>query len=298
MILEPWKSAEEIDRRLAALNDPELAELLRNANRELLGDDETQSYTSPSAPYWKKRIAFVALAGLFALSAGFSASIATRPHSAPKVHPLFAVPALAQHRAVRRVHRVAAKHSAPKHAPAPVHRAAGATVAAAAPDEALVRRVRAQMLHEQAVAAAAEAQARAEAARAHHEAQIAAQAQAQANAKALHDAIAQARAQARAEAIAQARADALAREQAQQLEQAQQQALLDNARDPNTKPGYGVPPGAGHMDTNPMPNAPAPAPGPIDPNCTPHRGSLFTSALDHVRLGPTNVGTVLRLIHP
>jgi hypothetical protein len=297
MILEPWKSAEEIDRRLAALNDPELAELLRNANRQLLGDDEAQSYTSPSAPYWKKRIAFIALAGLFAISAGFSASVATRhPAQAPKAlakpQPMLALPVVAHHRTAR---PAAAAHPAPKHAAAPVHHA---IAAAAAPDEALVRRMRAQMLHDQAVAAQAELQARAEAARAHHEAQLAAQAQAQANAKALHDAIAQARAQARAEAIAQARADALAREQAQQLEQAQQQALLDNARDPNTKPGYGVPPGAGHMNTNPMPNAPAPAPGPIDPNCTPHRGSLFASALDHVRLGPTNAGAVLRLIHP
>ena len=39
MILEPWKSAEEIDKRLAALNDPELAELLRRSNPTLLGGE-------------------------------------------------------------------------------------------------------------------------------------------------------------------------------------------------------------------------------------------------------------------
>jgi hypothetical protein len=304
MILEPWKSAEEIDRRLAAINDPELAELLRNANRELQGEPE--SYTSPSAPYWNKRIAFIALAGLFAMSAGYSASVATlreRPHTGLK--PRAAAAIIPQrHRTPRATHRAAAlPHPAARNAAPAVHRTAVA-VAPAAPSEAQVRRARAQLLHEQALAAQAVAQARADAARAHHEAQLAMQKQAEANAQALHEALAAARAQARAEAIAQARAEALARADAIQIQQAerqalqiQQQILLQNATDPNTKPGYGVPPAGGRIDTIPAPNVPVPVPGPIDPNCTPHRGSLFNTALDHVRIGGTSVGAVLRLIH-
>jgi hypothetical protein len=295
MILEPKKSAEDIDRRLAALTDAELAELLASLNREF-HDNEPESYASPSAPYWKKRIALVALAGLMALSAGFSAAVSTvreRPAAAPKHVP--PVAALPHHRAsalpVR--HKIAP--------PVPAHRAAAplhAALAPVAPAEAVVRRARTALLHEQALAAQAQAEARAQAAQAHHQAQIAMQARAEANAQALREALAKARAQARAEAIAQARAQALANAQAQQLEAAQQQALYDNARDPNIKPGSGIPPAAGGMSTIPNPNNPAPAPGPVlDPNCTPHRGAFFGSVLDNVRVGGTNVGAVLRLIH-
>lgn len=282
MILEPWKSAEEIDRRLAALNDPELADLLRKANRELFDD--------PKEPYWNKRIAFVALAGLFAMSAGFSAFLATpreRAHATPNPRAIAASPK--HHRAARPVHRVApvprvaARHYAPP-VVHPVTVAPAPAPAAPAPSEAAVRRARAVLLHERALLAQQQAQARAEVARA------------EANAQELRGAIAQARAQARAEAIAQARAMAAAQAEDEQLQQ-EQQALLNNARDPNTKPGYGSPPGTGRMDTIPRPSAPIPIPGPIDPNCTPHRASLFNSALDHVRIGGTSVGTVLNLIH-
>ncbi len=294
MILHPWNSAEEIDRRLSALNDPELAELLKTLNRDFTGDPE--SYVSESAPYWKKRIAFIAFAGLLAMSAGYS-YFAAAAHSPARVkhHAALVVPP--RHHAKMAVRRIAVKHHA---APVPiVHRR---TVIAppvyapvvTAPDEAQIRQARAQLLHERALAA----QAQADAARAHHQAQLAMQAQAQAQAQAR----AQALAQAKAEAVAQARTEALAREQAQAQAQAQADAQweeqrLENARE-STKPGVIPPPPSGHMSTYPQPNAPAP-PGPvIDPNCTPHRGSLFVRAMDSVRLGDTSVGAVLRIIHP
>lgn len=294
MILEPRKSAEEIDRRLAALTDSELADLLRNVSRDF-HDDEPEVYAPASAPYWKKRIALVALAGLMAMSAGFSAAVSPvreRPQAPPKHIP--AIAAARHHRAqrppVRQRTAAVTQHRAAVHV--------AAAIAPAAQSEALVRRARAEMLHEQVLAAQAQAEARAQAAAAHREAQLAMQARAEANAQALKEALAQARAQARAEAIAQARAQALANAQAQQLEAAQQQALLENATDANIKPGAGVPPTTGHMGTIPNPNNPVPAPGPVlDPNCTPHRGAFFNSLLDHVRVGGTNVGAVLRLIH-
>ena len=39
MIIEPRKSAEEIDRCLSALTDPELSDLLKDLNQGFLGDD-------------------------------------------------------------------------------------------------------------------------------------------------------------------------------------------------------------------------------------------------------------------
>lgn len=289
MILEPRKSTQDIDRRLAALTDPELAELLRGVNREFR-DNDPESYAPPAAPYWKKRIALVALAGLMAMSAGFSAVVSTvreRPQAQPKLAP----PALATPR-----HRTASPRTPARRAAKPVH--AALAIAPVAPSEALVRRARAALLHERALAAQAQADARAQEARAHREAQLVMRARAEANAQSLEQALAQARAQARAEAIAQARAQAVANAQAQALEAAQQQTLLENATDANIKPGAGVPPATGHMNTIPNPNNPVPAPGPVlDPNCTPHRGAFFNSMLDNVRVGGTNVGAVLRLIH-
>lgn len=293
MILEPRKSAEDIDRRLAALTDAELAELLASLNREF-HESDTESYASPSAPYWKKRIALLALAGLMALSAGFSAAVSTvrdRP-AAPAGH----IPPVAEPRHQRASglpvrHKVAAQVPA-RRIVAPPHAAIApvAPVVSAVSSEASVRRARAALLHEQALAA--------QAAQAHRQAQLAMQARAQANAQALNEALAKARAQARAEAIALARAQAVANAQAQQLEAAQQQALYENARDPNIKPGAGIPPATGGMSTIPNPNNPVPAPGPVlDPNCTPHRGAFFGTVLDRVRVGGTNVGAVLRLIH-
>jgi chemotaxis protein histidine kinase CheA len=292
MILHPWDSAEEIDRRLSALNDPELAELLKTLNRDFTGEPE--SYLSDSAPYWKKRIAFIALAGLLAMSAGYSYFAATshpttrsKPHSAAVVPP-------------RHQPKPAVRHVAVKHRAAPVvHRRSVVAPpvyapAVTAPDEAQIRQARAQLLHERALAA----QARAEAARAHHQAQLAMQAQAQAQERAQ----AQAQAQAKAEALAQARAEALARAQAQAQAQAQADAQweeqrLQMAKDAQIKTG--PPPPSGGISTYPRPSAPGPVPGPvIDPNCTPHRGSLFVQAMDNVRLGDTTVGAVLRIIHP
>src|SRR6185437_4214781 len=205
MILEPRKSAEDIDRRLNALTDAELAELLASLNREF-HDNEPESYSSPSAPYWKKRIALVALAGLMALTAGFSAAVSTvrdRPAAPPKRIPPVA---LRHHHASSLPVRRKIAMQVPAHrAAAPLHAAI-----AVAPSEALVRRARAALLHEQVLAAQAQAEARAQAAQAHRQAQLAMQARAQANAQALNEALAKARAQARAEAIAQARAQALA----------------------------------------------------------------------------------------
>jgi hypothetical protein len=296
MILHPWNSAEEIDRRLSALNDPELAELLKTLNRDFTNDPE--SYVSESAPYWKKRIAFIALAGLLATSAGYSYFAATSHQPARAKHQAAVVVPPRHHP------KPAVRHAAQKHHAAPVavvrHRTAVAppvyTPVVTAPDEAQIRQARAQLLHERALAA----QARADAARAHHQAQIAMQAKAQAQAQARAEALAQAK----AEAVAQARAEALARAQAQAQAQAQQQAdaqweeqRLQMAKDAQVK--QGPPPPSGGMSTYPRPSAPAPVPGPVlDPNCTPHRGSLFVRAMDNVRLGDTSVGAVLRLIHP
>ena len=294
MILQPWDSAEEIDRRLSALNDPELAELLKALNRDLNGNPE--SYVSESAPYWKKRIAFVALAGLLAMSAGYSYFAATS-HQPTRAKHQAAVVVPPRHHPKPVVRRVAVKHHA---TPVAVvhHRAAVAVPvyapAVTAPDEAQIRQARAQLLHERALAAQAEA----DAARARHQAQLAMQAQAQAQAHA------QALAQAKAEAVAQARTEALARAQAQAQAQAQADAQweeqqLQNARDAQIKPGDIPPPASGHMSTYPQPGASAPVPGPVlDPNCTPHRGSMFVRAMDGVRLGGTSVGAVLRIIHP
>lgn len=308
MILEPRKSPQEIDRRLSALHDPELAELLRAHAGDLASTAE--SYVSPSAPYWKKRIGYLTLAGLLAMSAGY-ASVYTSSHhgSRTKPHAIAITPPTHRHASRAVAHSRAAVHHA---APVAQHRAKIApvhAVQAVGPSEAMIRQERAQLMHERAVAAAA----RADAARAQHLAQLAlqakAQAQARAQAQAQAEAIAQERAQeqaqaqaqayaqARAQAQAQAQAEALARAQAQAIERAQQQAL-QNATDPNIKPGDGPPPDVGRISTTPSGSVPLPAPGPIDPNCTPHRGALFNSVLDHVRVGGTSVGSLLRIVHP
>lgn len=297
MILEPWKSREEIDRRLSALTDPELAELLRAAGRELL-EDESETYTAPSAPHWKKRVAYLALAGLIAMSAGYAAT--SREHQGAAVKP--PVPAALPHRtashAVPPVRHVAKHHVAPVHHAIAVYKRVAfppVHTVSAAPSEAAVRRAQAQVLHERAIAQ----QAQADVQRAHHQAQLAMQAQAQANQQALEAALARANAQARADALAKAQADALARQQSEAEYAAQQEQALQNATDPGIKPGEAAPPsGGGRMSTYPSPNNPAPMPGPVlDPSCTPHRGSFFTSALNHVRVGGTSVGGLLRLIH-
>lgn len=292
MIFRPWTDPEEIDRRLSALDDPELVELLRAANRRLT--ESGADYTAPNAPYWKTRIALIALAGLAALTSGYFAGV--RPHAVPPAPPQHR-----QHHTARLVrHAKPVAHAAP---PAPAHRRAALaplhTASAAAASEALIRRTRAQLLHEHAIAV----QARAEAARAHHQAVLAMQAQAKANQQALEAALARARAQARAEAIAQAQAQALARAQAQAAAERAQEQALQNATDPNIKPGAGAPPDTGRIWSGAPPNLPMPAPGgpaggPIDPNCTPHRGSfLINAVLDHVRVGGTNAGALLQLIH-
>lgn len=250
MILEPRKSAQEIDRRLSALKDPSLAELLEGLNRGLSGQDDTDSYTSPAAPYWKRRIALIALAGLFALSAGYS-SVVSLPHPGARVKPRPAIATAPAHRhpkiAVRRAavtsHAVAIAHpQAVVALPAPAR-----AVTVPAPNEALVRQARAQLLHEQAL----QAQARSEA---------------------------MARTWLQAEAVAHARAQALARIQAEDtaaIQRAQDQAL-QNASDPDIKPGDGAPPpDTGRISTFPSGAVPLPMPGPPDTNCTPHRASFF-----------------------
>ncbi len=297
MILEPSKSAQEIDRRLSTLNDPELIELLRAGNAGLLGIEDDDSYTSPSAPYWKRRVGLITLVGLLTMSAGYGYAVSVSHTSArPKTHAALVVPArhhpkhAAVHHAAPTHHAVVAHHAAvaPTHAapaPAVVH-----PITLAAPNEALIREARAQLLHERALAA----QARAETALAQHEAKVAMQARAAAKAQALAEALAQARAEARAQALARAQAQAQSVTQ-EELAQ-QQQQLLDNASDPQIKPGAAPPASTGRVSTNP--NAgPLPMPGPNDPNCTPHRGSLFGAVLDHVRVGGTNVGGLLRIIH-
>jgi hypothetical protein len=292
MILEPWKSAEEIERRLSAFNDPELTELLRSLNRDFSGTD-AESYTAEDAPYWKKRISFVVLVGLLAMSAGYSFVAGSHPRAAAKHHPVAAVPAPAKHHAKPTPRHVAVTHHAAVVHPRPAVAAPVYVPTAPAPDEALVRQARAQLLHERMIAA----QARAAEARAQHQAKLAMQAQAQAQARAQAAAVAQAR----AEEVAQARAQALRQAQSQAQAQADAQweeQRLQMAKDAQIKPGNVPPPTTGHMGTYPIPSAPAPAPGPvIDPNCTPHRGSLFGTVLRNVRLGDTNVGAVLQLVH-
>jgi hypothetical protein len=302
MILEPWKSAEEIDRRLSALNDPELAELLKRLNREATETDDSESYTSPTAPYWKKRIAFIALAGLFAMSAGVSASLSVL-HQSERAKP--SVPLAVTHKhpkaAVRRI--VAVHHTplirhhaaiAPKRAFVASARPAIAPPAhqtAPAPNETLIRQARAQLLHERALAE----QARADAARAEHQAQLAmqarAQAQHQAQNQALEQALAQARAEARAEAIAAQQTASAQAELAKEQEQLREMTTSDIKSEP-------PPTGSGRIPTYSLPGAPIPMPGPVDTNCTPHRGSFFGSMLDQVRVGPTTAGTLLRMVHP
>jgi hypothetical protein len=300
MILEPSKTAEEIDRRLSALTDPELAQLLQAAGRSLQ-DNDPDSYTSLSAPYWKRRIGLVALAGLLALSIGYGYNGALAPShqsARPKAQRALASP-VRRHRKVALHHNVA-KHQAarivpaePRTKPAPV----APIVVAPAPNEALIRQMRAQLLHQRTL----QEKAQADAARAQHQAKVAMQARAQAQEQALHEALAQAR----AEALAQARAEALARAQAESADAARaQEWAVQNASGEGTKPGAPMPPANGHLSTYPNPNTPpAPGPGPIDPNCTPHRGSLFTTmltgaVLSHVRVGGTNAGELLRLVHP
>jgi|GEM_PF-4148588 len=310
MILEPTKSAEEIDRRLCALHDPELAEVLRAANPGLLGN-EPDSYISPSAPYWQRRVGLIVLAGLFAISVGYGYSnYANNEHASPrtKSHAAAAVPVRAKHHQQVAVRRAAIKrHAAPAtHAAAvvvPQRVAPVRPVSAPAADEALIRQARAQLLHERALAE----QARAETAQARHQAELAmqakAQAQARANAVALEQALAEARAQARAEAVARAQAQAQAEAaQAAQAER-EQEWVVQNASGSGTKPGIGPPTDTHHVSTYPVPGGTLPGPGPIDPNCTPHRGSLFGSslagaALSQVRVGGTNLGAILRIVHP
>lgn len=279
MIIEPGKSADEIERRLSALNDPELIELLKTVNRGLLGTEaDSESYTSPAAPYWKKRIAAIALAGLVAMSAGagYAVSQSGARHSVqPKPRAAAAVVR------PRRNHRVVAVHH---HAAAPQRAAALAVpaapvvapvrVAAPAPNEALVRRARAELLHERALVAQEKMELRAQAA-------AAAWAQA--------EAVARARAQAQAEAQAEATA------RRTQEEQAAQNA--DTARDQQTQDAVTQPPDTGRIATNPSAGYPLPLPGPVDTNCTPSRGGLFGAVIGHIRVGGTTVGGLLRLIH-
>src|SRR5579883_2350346 len=165
MILEPRKSAEEIERRLAALHDPELADLLDDLNRRFSGDEDSQGYTSPSAPYWKRRIALVALAGLLATSAGFASTV-TLLREKNGTKPAAPVPLIApKHRATAAVVRVTQKQRvviAPHHAAAAPHNVIAAPVRIApvtAPDEAAIRQMRAQLLHERLLAAQAQARA-------------------------------------------------------------------------------------------------------------------------------------------
>jgi hypothetical protein len=172
---------------------------------------------------------------------------------------------------------------------------------AVAPTEAQIRQARAQLLHERAIAA----QARAETARAHQQAQLALQQAAMARSWAHAEALAQARAEAQAQRRAEALDRAQAQSQAQSVQQQQEQDwVVQNASGSGTKAGVGPPADNGRMGTYPNPAAPVPAPGPVDPNCTPHRGSLFGAALTgvvlgHVRVGGTNLGSVVQqLIHP
>jgi hypothetical protein len=262
MILEPRKTAQEIDERLSALNDPGLAELLVDLNRGFSSQEPanegTESYTSPDAPYWKRRVGFVVLAGLFAMSAGY-ASIATASHPAaprakPKPHAALPAPL--------------PRHAQPRIALA-VHHAA----AAAVPDEAQIRQARTQLLHESVLAA----QARAQTAQAQQQARFAMEQAVMARSWAHAEAVAQARAEAKAEALARAQAESVAaRAQAQD-------EVLQNASDPDIKPGDMPPSGTGRMPTypsgGPLP-APGRMPGPIDTNCTPHRGSLFQTVIN------------------
>jgi len=301
MIIEPRKSAEEIDRRLSALTDPELSEMLKDLNQGLLGHD-LDSYTSPYAPYWKRRIGLLALAGLFAMSVGFGAvAFQPQPHSHPQAkaatHPAVVPPP--------RTHKVAVRHKAVKRIAPPLVYHAPVIGPAVVPDEAAIRQARAQLLHERTMATQAEARV----AQAQHQAKLALQAQAAAQARA-H---AQAVAQAQAEAIAQQRARALSQAQAQaqaQDPQARADALAREAAEqdwvrahtsgPGTK-SVDVPPGDnGRLSTGPSPRVPLPMPGPVDPNCTPHRGSLFTSlvttaVLSHVKVGGTNLNAYVQL---
>jgi hypothetical protein len=303
MILEPSKTAEEIDRRLSALHDPELEDLLRAANPGLLGN-EPHSYTSPAAPYWNRRIGLIVLAGLFAMSAGYgyvgSVSVshlnARAKARAAAIVPVRRRAKVAVRYRTAKPHVAAVTHARPVVAPLPV-------VSAPSQNEALIRQARAQLVHERALAA----QARADAARAQHQAKLAmqaqAQAQARANAVALSQALAEARAQARAEALARAQAQST-QEQAESARQQQEQDwVVQNASGSGTKPGIAPPSDSHRISTYPAPGAPLPGPGPIDPNCTPHRGSLFGAALtgavlSHVRVGGTNMGAILRIVHP
>lgn len=286
MILEPWKSADEVDRRLAALNDPELAELIRTANRELFNEPPD----APPVPFWKTRIGLLTLAGLCALAAGYSAqSHAPRPlvGIAPRHAAHIALPVKPK----RHIAQV-------QHHAAPVRHVTPALAPAVAPSEQVIRRLRAQLAQERAIAAqerasALQAQAAASAqAHAHAVAQARAQAQAQA----------QELAQAKTQAVAQARAEEVARQQAEALTRAQSQAVPVTTQerpvstDMSIKPGDNPPPSAPSISVYSRPGNPVPGPV-IDPNCTPNRGTIFTHALDHVRVGGTNAGALLRLIH-
>jgi hypothetical protein len=288
MILGP----EEIERRLDAVNDPELAELLESVRRSFSGE-EPDTYSSPSAPYWNKRIGFLVLAGLFALSAGFSATL-SRPHANAQLKPQAAVPAMAIRQVKPIAHRVS-KHraitAAPHRSVAAAAAAPAIAVAAPAVDETMIRQARAQLLHERDVAM----RARAQAAYAQQQARVALQQRADAQAWAKAEALAQAR----AEAQAKAQAEALAAQREQDA--IYQDQALQNASDANIKPGEASPPSTtGRIPAYPGGTAPQPmpVPGPVDPtNCTPHRANFFRSALDQVRVGPTTAGAILDLIH-
>ncbi len=288
MILEPSKSAEEIERRLSTIRDPELAELLKSFKREPSPSDapndiEPDDYVSPSAPYWKRRIGLIALAGLLAMSVGYgynSATSTSRAGGHVKPLPAAAVVPPRPHRKIA-VRPIAAPRSAVQHHAAVVP----ARVPAPAPDEAMIRQVRAQFVHQRALTE----QAQADAARAHHQAKLAMQARAEAQERALEAALGQAR----AEALAAARAEALAREQAESALQQQQEQAEANAQDPQIKPGDAPPASTGRISTYPNPSNPAPMPGPVlDPNCTPHRGSLFQNVLTSAA-----IYEVQRIIH-
>ncbi len=276
MIIEPRKTAEEIDRRLSAFTDPALADLLEDLKRGFAGDD-SESYTSASAPYWRRRIGFVALAGLFALSAGY-ASIATASHTALRAKPraAAAIPAPRHRKAAIRRLVVKRKTALAKAIVTPAIHAAPA----AAQNEALVRHLRAQLLQERTPAAREKARA----IDTHHQTAAAMQA-AMAREWARDEALAQARAEARAEAVASAQADDAAAQ-----ERAHDRAVDDAAQTAGTPPSN-----PGRVTSYPG-GAPLPIPGPIDTNCTPHRGSLFGTMLQHVRIGGTSVGGLLQLV--
>lgn len=287
MILEPWKSAEEIDKRLAALNDPELAELLRRENPSLLRTRAEEPELEPPTRVRKKHLTFMALAGLLAMAAGYASAFIGLHQAQTKALPI-AIPVQTQRHVVRAVHVRTVRR-----APVPIRHAAAAVAVPVAPvqhidtSSALIAQARAQIAHERALAQQAERHA----ALAQHNAQVAMQAQERAQAQFLAQAQARAQTQARAEA---AQAEAQARLNSEAYAR-QQEQTVQNEQDPSIKPGD-TPPTGGTGSTYPTGAQPVPMPGPVDTNCTPSHGSIFRSMLSHVRVGGTNVGNLLRMV--